>query len=393
MKLISIIFFFGYSFVLVFGQTPTTDANWQQTSVFFDDFYGTRYWNTNWRDNTNNWQAYFTETGIIHGPIPWMDRTEHQVYQKSNAVFDASGTLKLKSEYKQWDVNYEKPPVYYTNPSSYADPGPRAFFSGAIESVQSFKYGYFEIRCKLPQAYHGNFPAFWLWSYINDEYNEIDVFEHVIRPYNETTLPLHPEYDPIRIYSKYQRDGDQSPVAEYILQEGELPLTDWHTYAVEWAPHWAIFYFDGKQTCPAIFDTEIPIDAMRMKINLAIDNYIREYDTAVVRPFRYTYPSPAVVSNTFSREMIIDYVRVYKLKHQCQSSLSISSSYTLNNTPSMVRKEIAIGNSSVPIVVQNQEVSLRAVEEITINGDFEVPVGKSFYAVTHPCPEENVIPD
>jgi beta-glucanase (GH16 family) len=379
----------------VHGQTPDIDNNWQSTPFFEDEFSGYRFWTDNREDNTHKWRAFFLDSGVLH------DIYEHQAYQRENAIFNSSnsGSITLKAEYKNWDTNYWRPAGYFI-PNSML---PRAFFSGAIESTNQFKYGYFEIKCALPDPSYGNlmgygnFPAFWLWSSFDPEYNEIDVFEHIIRSLadtiSDTTELQNPALDSLRFTSKYQRYYSKEFVAVYTISEGELPLNQMHTYAVEWAPHFVIFYFDGKQTCSAIYDTEIPVQPMAIRINFAIDNWIRAFDTLVTEPWYYTYPAPRIVSATFPREMKVDYVKVFKLKCDCETNLNITTTYQLNNTVAKVRKNITIGNPSQTILAQNANISLRATNAITINGNFEVPLGKSFYAITHPCPCEDQIPE
>ena len=144
------------------AQHPSTDENWE--GVLIEEFSGNRYWKENRIDNTSTIRAYFSECGVTHA-------NEKQIYTRENAIFK-NGTLVLKAEYKQNTTNFWTG-GYTTIKQSYD------YLSGAIEFLKPFKYGYFEIRCKLPKANYGNFPAFWLWSG-GKRYSEIDVFEHTI---------------------------------------------------------------------------------------------------------------------------------------------------------------------------------------------------------------------
>jgi hypothetical protein len=352
-RLIYLLFYL--SPIISSGQTPNKDRNWISTPVFNEDFLGTRSWDNFRVDNTSTWFAFYTSTGITHGSY------EHQFFRRENAIFNypSAGYLTLRAEYKpktipDWSPEWK--PV--TTPYDY--------ISGAIESVQYFKYGYFEMKCTLPPANTGNFPAFWLYSEIS-RYNEIDIFEHVIR--NPT---LHPT-DYKNIFGTYYTRNQIGQLrANYCLGSGELPLTSFHTYAIEWSPKMIIWYFDGKQIGSAINEAEIPDQSMKILADYAIDNYCLDVNHH---------------TNLFPLEMTIDYIRVYNLNCECERIVSITDNNQLNSYSHSVKKKITIENTSNTIVAPIGGLSLRATDEIIINGNFEVPVGTEFYATTHACPQ------
>lgn len=337
--------------IIIFGQVPSNDKNWNSTPVLNENFTGTRSWNDNRVDNTGTWYAFFTESGVTHGAY------EHQVYQRENALFNTPsyGYFTLRAEYKPNTTNYWYP---YWAPVT----GAWDYFSGAIESVQKFKYGYFEMRCTLPPANYGNFPAFWLWAGTN-RYSEIDIFEHVI----------HNSSDFKRIFGTfYTSNGEGRGCADYYLSSSETPLTSFHTYAIEWSPKVIIWYFDGKQIGAALNEIEVTDEPMPVKVNYAIDNYIYNVNHN---------------TDSFPLDMKIDYIRVYQLNCNCENTVSIINSSQLNSYNHSVKKKIIIEKSISTIMVQGEGVSLRATDEIIINGDFEVPLGTEFYATTHACPQ------
>jgi len=346
--------------IIIFGQLPTNDKNWNSTPILYDEFTGTRYWNNNRVDNTYKWIAYFSESGIKHDStdIYCNHYYEHQIYQRENAIFSTSspGYMILRADYKPNTTNY-----WYPGPPYSPVTCPYDYISGAIESIQSFKYGYFEIKCALPNKNYGNFPAFWLWSGIN-RYNEIDIFEHTI----------HGEANEERRFTGTYYTSNKVAVQKvnYFVPSNEPGLTSFHTYAIEWSPKVIIWYFDGKQVGQAINEPEITDQPMKLKVNYALNDYITLADT-----------------NLFPLEMKIDYVKVYNLKCDCNSIVSITNSADLNNFNYSVKKKITIGYAGSTIKVQGGSVSLRATDEIIINGDFEVPIGSEFFAFTHSCPQ------
>jgi len=130
---------------------------------------------------------------------------------------------------------------------------PDGWESGMIRSQQTFYYGYFEARVRLPKG-RGIWPAFWL----NSDYNidgklawppEIDVFEYVVNGRQDTENMFHSAgsnypagakldysyHDPL--YSLHLRD--------YV---SDTPLNqDWHVFALLWLPTEYTVFMDGKK--------------------------------------------------------------------------------------------------------------------------------------------------
>lgn len=338
--------------IIIFGQVPSNDKNWNSTPILDENFTGTRSWNDNRHDNTNTWIAFFSESGVTHGS------NEHQVYQRENAIFSTAspGYMILRAEYKPNTTSYWYPGAPYPPVTGSYD-----YFSGAIETTQRFKYGYFEMRCTLPSANKGNFPAFWLWSGTN-RYSEIDIFEHTIWGNPNEQRHFSGTY--------YTSNAVGCQRVDYYVPSNEPGLTSFHTYAIEWSPKVIIWYFDGKQVGAAVNEAEITDEPMPLKINYALDNYVAQANNSL-----------------FPLDMKIDYIRVYQLSCNCGSTVSITNSSQLNSYNHSVKKKITIENAVSTIKVQGEGVSLRATDEITINGDFEVPLGTEFYATTHACPQ------
>lgn len=347
--------------VIVFAQMLSIDKNWNTVPELYDEFTGTRSWGENRVDDTGEWLAYYKDSGIKHDStdIYCEHYNEHQVFQRENAIFETSspGYMILRAKATPDSSGFWYPGSPYT-----AVTCPYDFISGAIETVDSFKYGYFEIKCSLPDSLSGNFPAFWLYSNSYGRYNEIDIFEHVIQ--NE---PL----DYKRFFGTYYYEkGNGIRLYDYFLTTGESALTSMHTYAVEWSPRMIIWYFDGKIIGSIFNGYGVPSDPMSLKVNYSLDDYQIRGDTS-----------------RLPLDMTVDYVKIYQLKSNCcNSDLSITNSTALNSSSISVRRNITVGTSSGTISVLSNGISLRATNSITINNNFVVPNGKQFFAVTHACP-------
>jgi len=110
--------------------------------------------------------------------------------------------------------------------------------SARINTNESWTYGYFEARLKLPKG-KGTWPAYWMmpknytaWP----EDGEIDIMEEV--GYN-------PNYVSSSIHCKayYHSIGTQKTAEKYIAGA----QSEFHVYALEWTEDYIRTYVDGKQ--------------------------------------------------------------------------------------------------------------------------------------------------
>jgi beta-glucanase (GH16 family) len=168
------------------------------------------------------------------------------------------------------------------------------------QEVKTLRYGYVEIRARLPQQGKGMFPALWLYAKTGDERAvefdvprekqaaEIDIFEAFGVP-NQWATTLH------------RKARDESGPTDSLGVRNE-DTTRWHTYGLEWKPNLLRVYRDGVKlydVAPNIagfFDVDMVI-----RINYAMDGSW------------FKQPSDA---STPDLTMDIDYVRVYKTKPQ-----------------------------------------------------------------------------
>ena len=162
-----------------FSQTPSTDLNW--IIEFEDNFNGTTL-------NTADWN-YSPPWGNCHGSDVAL--TTDSEYRKVE-----NGILKLtvkeeNCQCQRWDgVTFNK---------NYKE--------GALYSSERYKYGYFEIRCKIPELSGSSYTAkgiganFWFWplpansydpSITDVRWSEIDIFEFD-GEYNLHTCNVHYE--------------------------------------------------------------------------------------------------------------------------------------------------------------------------------------------------------
>ena len=359
----------------IVAQIDLKDPNWEK--VFFDDFttnswYTWEDWKITHPDPEGFYISYYKDGshGVTHG------HSEHQVYQRGNCLF-GNGELAFVSVY-EGDANYT--PLncddYDMPPNKICDTTHHSLYysSGLIQTLTKFKYGYFEISCSLP-IHRGSFPAFWLYGAGTNYYNEIDIFEYSWGLSHTNHFKLYTcglfcdnTNVPSNLFDiSYARTNPHLP-------NGSNDLTHSHVFACEWMPERVIWYVDGKivNEC-AVFD-HIPHHAMYLIVNYAIDNY------AVSQ-------NPNLPVWFDGDKMVIDSIRVFRLKTNCDTDVLIENLLDLNNFRPSVKKSIKIESLGELVVPTNANLNMRAVDSIVITEGFTVPLGAQITLRTQPCPE------
>lgn len=199
--------------------------------TFEDNFDGTSF-------NTQYWRYGYTEEGPRKGGY-WVD----------DAVKVRDGNLVITTNYRE---NGKFGAGWYTGAleTSHQTYGDKD--SGKMSDKGfSQKYGYFEVRCKVPKI-HGAWAAFWLMpdnNFKNDVFGsgsdgaEIDIFESMYmyqkkEPYqNSVTHAVH--------IDGYGNELKSQGSKHYSMDD----LYDtYHTYGLEWNENHYVFYIDGKET-------------------------------------------------------------------------------------------------------------------------------------------------
>ena len=108
-----------------------------------------------------------------------------------------------------------------------------------IETRETYKYGKFEIRCKIPKE-KGFWPAFWMYGQSGDVNNEIDVFEfwnptNFFGKYNEKKLS---KIHHMTVHYNKKMSGEN--------YEGPDFSADFHTFSVVWDSTKIEWYVDGE---------------------------------------------------------------------------------------------------------------------------------------------------
>ncbi|MBV9718395.1 MAG: glycoside hydrolase family 16 protein [Candidatus Eremiobacteraeota bacterium] len=242
--------------------------------LFEDDFTGTKLDTKKWfwcypygsADNCTNGQS----------GIPYREREQYRRTQ----LLVSGGQLHLIA------VHHSVKPHFAWTSGMVTTGGP--FERRAPHPTFAFKYGFAEIRAKLP-AGHGFWPAFWLLPASGAWPPEIDVMEE---------QGAQPHRDYMTVHFSTPRKLDDSIGGSF---DGPNLAMGFHTYAIDWQPTSLTWYLDGT---PRFVVTAQQIEArhgkfpstpMYVLMNLALGGWVSP-------PNKHT-PSPA--------SMTIDYIRIW----------------------------------------------------------------------------------
>lgn len=177
--------------------------------------------------------------------------------------------------------------------------GGKKYISARMNTQKSWKYGYFEMRAKLPGG-RGTWPAFWMlqegdWSLLA---GEIDIMEFVgVEP------------DIVHFSAHTAAYNHAMGTGKTTNMRVKNATTEFHTYAMEWTEDGLFGYIDGVRYFTFLNDhsgdkEKWPFDVpFYIKLNLAIGGSWGGYEGVDDSIFPVTYE--------------IDYVRVYqKVKKQ-----------------------------------------------------------------------------
>ena len=351
-----------FIFNMIFAQTPVTDPHWQLK--WEDEFNGTLVNTTKW-DFMPDWgYCGYIERNTI--PPPLGNGTNHIV---------SDGTIKLITK-KETSICTEW----------NGDTSTKHYTTGVLVSREAWKYGFFEIRCRIPELHdtsctgEGFLTCFWLWPYtpgaLHGEvtWSEIDVFEiHGKYGNNHNFHTCNAHY-----CDTFHKPCDPPywnvPDDEHRFS---IDFTDFHKFSCAWTPSDISFYFDDKLLRRVNSEFASKLITMNFIINISTPKNLN--DSVFV-----TFPPNALFPYTYE----IDYVRVHQL--QCDKRTIVNEISNFNTYNYAVKKSISMSNATT--IPANNNISLRASDFIELKAGFEVPLGSELYLDITSCEEMNPLP-
>jgi len=347
--------------VSISAQTPANDPHWQL--VWEDNFNGTSV-------NTGTW-SYFA---------PW-GNCNCQAHQTNGANHEFSnGIIKLVSKKENsvcWECDHGPDPETRPNPIPIGGglhTHALSYTTGALCSKEAFKYGYFEIRCKLPELSNTQYtgkgfsPGFWMTPYWTNcyggyvKYSEIDFFE-IDATNNLHTCNAH--------YSDIDHPGTPGhpywSIRTNAVYDFTVNFNDFHKFSGEWSSKYINFYFDDqlfRSTSTEYVSQLIPMNII-MGIATPADNFTTEFVSNTLFPYKFE----------------IDYLKIYHLK--CGDKNIVVNEINFNSYNYTVKKSITMsGATTIP---KNKSIFLRATDFIELKSGFEVPLGTNLFLAATPC--------
>ena len=270
---------FGYIFLLVFSflfclvQYAVAQDNFELilNEEFNDTVLNRELWQTKYTwgrtISSNHELEYYTDRGNIKidsGILQLIARRENITAKIDSTLAD---TFAFPNRQNLSSYNYT---------------------SGMLCSKQEFKYGKFEIHCRMPKG-AGMWPAFWLYG--GWPADEIDIMEYRGEWQKRASCGVH-SYDS----TKYRRSGKWTKFASKNFSR------QFHTFTCYWYPDVIIFEVDGKETFR--FSTPYPNQYKRPErliVNLAVGSGL-------------AFSGPPKEKDVFPKSFEVDYIKVWRLK-------------------------------------------------------------------------------
>jgi beta-glucanase (GH16 family) len=245
--------------------------------IFFDDF------NTGQLDRSK-WNVVVTGFHV---------NNEQQAYVDSaNTLYEENGALVLKPCFSQGFVT--------------ADGQHFDFISARINTMHKFDflYGRAEARIRMDSG-AGLWPAWWMLGYGDwPACGETDIMEFVGEGDWVSAAVHGPHY------------SGETPFVNRWYFPGKEDVTQWHTYAVDWAPESLVFSYDGhpmfrvtrtmaEHYGPWAFDKQ-----QYLILNYALGGAYPEKINGVLQPYNGLPASTVEQIKAGKAKMYVDWVKV-----------------------------------------------------------------------------------
>jgi len=274
------------------------------------------------------------------------------------------------------------------------------YTTGLLFSDSLYKYGYYEIKCKLPEApandldkYKGLGPNFWLWSGGGDRYSEIDIFE--IQSHDDNDFDGQPNN---RFTHNFHYKCDTLPncPTDSFLHGAFYSdyFNQYKTLASYWSENSIEYYYEDSLLHTSSLFPAIRVqhtnftDSNTFPVNVKFNHSSNFYPMYIIvdnyvpgRQFCDSHDSTTSMPYDYD----IDHIKVWLLKNACDSTLMVPGldPFTYDYT---VKKIIQMGNGGGTLNV-GQELILRASEGITLESGYEAKSGSELTLLISDCME------
>lgn len=260
----------------------------------------------------------------------------------------------------------------------YYKPTPFKYVTTFLHSKEKFKYGYFEIKFKLPpfpsnpQNFNGVGPNFWLYSADSwSDWSEIDIYE-IHGATNGLTNNI--------FYSTASSTVNYSQGTNV----GNFSANVWHTAGALWTNSNIEFYFDGVKV-NQIWNSNIKADSLAAMpliagINVTFNNFYGWCDTV-----------GTTTSLPYSYE--IDYIKVWQQKEACDTTKTYCTSLNQNTYESKIYSSVTIGGTGCNDSVTNKDnLAILGSNYVELKEGFSIDNNSKILMNVKSCITPTVIP-
>jgi beta-glucanase (GH16 family) len=334
------------------------------TLVFNDEFNGNELDKSKWFTCENGWNRE-------HGD-------ELQYYLDNNITVE-DGILKLTAKREPGDYDVWR----FDDEGGYITQKYFEYTSGWIQSKLEFKYGYFEIRCKIPEG-KGFWPAFWLFGYKPNPKPEIDIFEFAGDEPKKHAINIREWRGKKKSNPNKDIVIDCSTKKKYGIDFSK----GFHTFSAEWDEFKVIFRVDGEikridyryldLKGVGLYDCWHHVDGLYL-----VNPYFPYKPSNLIANLAIShgpFGGPPNSSTEFPSSLEIDYIRVYKRLDNTKD-LSICKIPDDQEGDVITGKTITVGGNSCNSVIKSGEsLSLVAKDKIKLLPGFHAEAGSNFSA-------------
>lgn len=266
-------------------------------------------WVLGFHDEFNGLQVDESKWHIVEGIPRDPDQQSNYVWYSRNNVEVSNGILRLLLKN---DTMYNRPYEIWIKDGMKPKTGNHTHTSGEIMSKESFGFGMYEIRCRIPKS-KGLNSAFWMYGEKDGVNNEIDVFE-----FWDVKGPLKMMYSENRLCKWHNMTAHYKGRMTIEGYLGEDISEGFHTFTCVWDECKVEWWVDGdlKRTLykykgmrglakrceeflkrkKKVEETPFPRDPMQIITNVSVKKT----------------PNGPDKPNLFPLSMDIDYIRYYK---------------------------------------------------------------------------------
>lgn len=261
--------------------------------------------------NTDHWYNYYPWGGVSLEAKTYTDPT--MCLQKDGQLVLMVDTVSQLRNFPEWMIDTAK--LKKLGLVTLDGKIPIERLTSALWSKQTFKYGFFECRCWLPEG-QGYWPAFWMYGGKPNE--ELDFIEAKGEQRKAYHVDVHcpNRCDRVRKWGVFDQ-----PFGHWVNTGKEINGT-WIKIAGLWTPTGVVFYFNDQVVAhhEASFVTEMNLI---VNFSLAMNN----------GPFS---PGPNR-KTTFPQSFYVDYIRAWTIPniHEMNSIKSLEKSAFLRCLPEL----------------------------------------------------------